>query len=259
VGLARGPQGLGAADGGLVYGPRQYLCYAGVAGTVAEVSVEEGDEGLAGQVLAKLDEAELAFQIRAKRRQIERAEAEIGLLLSLSAGDPARTAELDLVRLQRDRLAEELGFLDSCRGRLVIAAPVSGLVTTERIKRLQGRRFREGEVFCSIAPLAELDAVVEVSEEEIAYVRPGQELRILFNACPSRPLELSVERVAPMARAREGRASVFEVRAALPALPADLRPGMGGVGHVVVGRRPLGWLLARRVWLKVRPLFLWLG
>jgi hypothetical protein len=64
-----------------------------------------------------------------------------------------------------------------------------------------------------------------------------------------------VENVTPVSEAREGR-NYFRVEARLEQTPAQLRPGMEGVGKIDIGRRHLIWAWGNRAIDGLR-LFIW--
>ena len=69
---------------------------------------------------------------------------------------------------------------------------------------------------------------------------------------------LVVERIAPLARAVDGR-NVFEVEARLAEPRPDLRPGLLGRAQIVAGRAPLLWAWTQHALLRLRvALWSWL-
>ena len=73
---------------------------------------------------------------------------------------------------------------------------------------------------------------------------------------PGQAPEIRVSRITPVAVTREGR-NLFEVEASLLQTPPQaLRPGMQGVGKIVVGDRKLIWIWTHKIteWLRM---FIW--
>ena len=83
---------------------------------------------------------------------------------------------------------------------------------------------------------------------------------VTLTALPWQTLPLRVVRIAPVARAVEGR-TVFDVEAELTAtVPADLRPGLQGRAQVEAGRASTLWRWSRRLVETLRLLaWEWLG
>ena len=109
----------------------------------------------------------------------------------------------------------------------------------------------------ALGGVRQVGTLVEVGEDDVARVRPGQPGELMLAALPWKTLALEVRHVSPMAKAVEGR-NVFEVEAEVLDPPAELRPGLSGSGRVVVGERGLatGWLAdlaaaSRRLWWRL--------
>ena len=75
-------------------------------------------------------------------------------------------------------------------------------------------------------------------------VRRGQPGRLMLSAVPGRSLPLTVERVTPVAVAEDGH-NFFRVEALLDGDAGRLRPGMEGVGKILVDERKLIWIWTR--------------
>lgn len=237
---------------------REHRCYVELAGTIAEVAVTEGQQVQQGDLIARLDDRDLQFELRTSARQLERLAAEVEILRSRAAVDAEQGPELQRARLEHARVAAEHEHLASLRARLTLRAPTTGVVTTERVERSIGRRFEAGEVFCEIAPTEELDLVVHLPERDYAFAAPGTEMTVVFASAPSRPVRTTIASVAPIATRDPEHGNSFEVRAPFDGADATLRPGMAGTGYLSVGWRPLGYVLLRRAAHRVRMALLFL-
>ena len=84
-------------------------------------------------------------------------------------------------------------------------------------------------------------ALTPVTAALLAAAAP-QAGELVLSGMPDRRLAISVSRITPVAVQRDGR-NVFEVEASIAGgPPPGLRPGMEGVGKVVVGERSLLWI-----------------
>jgi hypothetical protein len=81
---------------------------------------------------------------------------------------------------------------------------------------------------------------------------------LLLTAWPSDVLDFTVTQIVPVSVARDGR-NYFSVEGTLDRVPERLRPGMEGVGKIIIGKRRLGWIWSRQGfdWLRLR-LWAWL-
>ncbi len=119
------------------------------------------------------------------------------------------------------------------RGR--ITAPFDAVVIQGDLSQQIGAPVRQGDALLTLATSGHHRVIVEVDEVDIARVQPGQHGQLSLSSLPWDRDEIIVERIAPLAKAVDGR-NVFEVEARLDAPRADLRPGLLGRADVVAGR-----------------------
>ena len=93
-----------------------------------------------------------------------------------------------------------------------------------------------------VAPLQGYRVMLEVDDRDIARLATGQGGELVLSGMPDRRLGITVQRITPVATQRDGQ-NLFAVEAAIQgAAPPGLRPGMEGIGKVVVGERSLLWI-----------------
>jgi hypothetical protein len=97
--------------------------------------------------------------------------------------------------------------------------------------------------------------VLQVDDREIARLAVGQPGELVLSSLPDRTMRFTVSSITSVATQHDGR-NVFRVEAQVQGAPARLRPGMEGVGKVVVGQRSLLWIWTHSFfdWLR---LMLW--
>ncbi|MFP5258664.1 MAG: HlyD family type I secretion periplasmic adaptor subunit [Acidobacteriota bacterium] len=145
---------------------------------------------------------------------------------------------------ERERKAERL------RELVVLRAPEAGVVL-DVSARSAGSVAQQGETLLTIVPSGE-DILVEaeVAAQDIGLVRPGDAVRVKFEAFPYQRhgvVEARLDTVSPDAFEKntpEGQRLFYRVRAALgevrlTAVPPDFRlfPGMTLTAEIKVGRR----------------------
>jgi multidrug resistance efflux pump len=206
------------------------------------------DQKQAKQALGTLEaEAELA------RRAKELADARAALRL-LEAGPRAEEVEAEAARLAR--LQEEVYFLEQFAARLTVPSPVSGVVTTPRLRERAGQFVHEGELLGVVEEPSRLDVEIAVAEQEVARVGTGQRVDLKARSLPYETFAARVERVAPAAAGGEGQPKVA-VFCRLKDAPPGLRPGMTGHARVYTGPRSLAALGLDRLLRYVRTEFWW--
>jgi multidrug efflux pump subunit AcrA (membrane-fusion protein) len=204
-------------------------------------------------------EAELA------RRERELAEAEAALAM-LEIG--TRPEEVEAEQAHLARVEEELRYLQSLRGKVVVATTIAGLVTTPRLKAQVGRYLREGELICAIEALGEVEAQVALPEEDRAKVQPGQAVELKLRALPFDTIFATVTAIAPNAAPLEAppagtlpthpdRPTSVQVYSRLANPPTALCPGMTGHARIQCGRKSAAAILLGHALRLVRAEFWW--
>jgi RND family efflux transporter MFP subunit len=192
-----------------------------------------GDVVLAGGVLARLDSRDLVLE-RA-RRLAERSEIALEHARALALGERAQANIL----LQQDaQVAGQIGLIDEQLARSTIRAPFDGIVVRGDLSQQVGGALRRGDELFTVAPLDSYRIILRVDETRVADVAAGQGGRLVLTALPNEVLPLTVERLTPVAEARDGTTS-FRVEASVDAPSLRLRPGMEGIAKIDVGERHL--------------------
>ncbi len=216
-------------------------------GFLRSAYVRPGDAVSANQLLAELSEEEML---------LERRKWESALAQHETAG-PAALAMADrgqfiISEAKADEARAQIALIDTWLERGRIVAPFDGLVIEGDLMQSLGAPVKRGEVLLTIAPKGEYRLVVEVDDRDIAAVRSGQHGEVVLGALTEHKLPFVVERVTPVASARDGR-NFFEVFAKLDASHDLLQPGLRGVARIHAGERRLAWIASRRLleWWRV--------
>jgi putative peptide zinc metalloprotease protein len=187
------------------------------------------------------------------RRARELADARATLTL-LEAG--TRPEEIEAERARLLRLQEELRYLQSVRARLPIHSPVTGLLTTPRLREKVGQFVREGDLIAVVEGPTALEADVSLAEQDVARVQVGQPVDLKARALPFETFPAQVERIAPAAGRGEVQSTVT-LGCRLESTGGTLRPGMTGHARVFTGRRSLGGVMLDRGLRFLRTEFWW--
>jgi Cu(I)/Ag(I) efflux system membrane fusion protein len=115
---------------------------------------------------------------------------------------------------------------------LPLRSPVSGTVLEK--PAVQGLRFMPGDTLFRIADLGSVWLLADVFEQDLDWIRPGQDLRVRINAYPDREFRGRVSFIYPTL-ATETR--TVKVRIEMPNKEGLLRPGLyGSVSLAAAGR-----------------------
>lgn len=229
-----------------VEGEQQRVLAAPADGFVKTAYVRPGDVVGAGDVLLDLVDADLRLERERWIAQMAQHENGYAAAMAQSERSAAATA---MARAAEAQAQLELVEGQLARGRLV--APFDAIVIQGDWSQAAGAPVRQGDALLTLATQGRLRIVVEVDEVDIRRVRLGQAGTLALSGWAFRDEPLVVERIAPMARASNGR-NVFEVEARLTRAVSELRPGLVGRGELSAGRVPWLWSTARDAWLRIR-------
>jgi RND family efflux transporter MFP subunit len=243
---------------GYVVARRQATVASKITDKMVELDIEEGDHVKAGQVIARLDDTNIRASLNQARAQLDYAKAGLAEIqvnvanaqrdydrqnslldkhyVSQSAVDNARTT-LDALTAQlatqRSNVAVAARNLDVAERSLddtIVRAPFAGIVTVKAAQPGEivspisagGGFTRTG--IGTIVDMDSLEIQVDVNENFINRVQPGQRVSAKLNAYPDWQIPGHVIAVIPTADRSKG---TVQVRIALDAKDARILPEMG--------------------------------
>jgi RND family efflux transporter MFP subunit len=236
-----------------IEGSVQRAAVAPFEGFVASAPARAGDVVEEGQVLATLDDRELALE--AARWRAEREQQLLRYQEALGKQDRAQARMLAAqVRQTEAQLALVEGKLERAR----IRAPFRGIVVSGDLSQQLGAPVETGKVLFEIAPLEGYRVVLRVDERDLRYVAEGQGGQLVLTGLTAESFPVRVTKVTPVANAQDGR-NVFRVEATVTDPAARLRPGLEGVAKLAVEERSLVWIWTRSLvdWVRM-SLWTWL-
>lgn len=206
-----------------------------VGGKVAARLVDVGATVKKGQVLARLDLADLMLAETGSRAQLEAARTERDLARNdlkrfddlyakgfISAAEQQRRKATYDAAEARYRQAQ--AGLSSQSNQLAygeLLADAEGVVTA--IEAEVGQVVSPGQPVVRVARTAEKEVVIALPEDQVAQVRVGSAATVRLWADDARTLPGRVREIAPAA---DAATRTYTVRIALPNPPAELRLGM---------------------------------
>ena len=241
----------GAADTSVFAGevkPRHQADLAfRIGGKIVERAVDVGAEVKRGQVLARLDPADVALQaqaaqaaVAAARTERDFARAELARyedlhrqkFVSASALDQKRNAMLSAsARLQQAEATLAVNRNQAAYATLV--APDAGVITS--IGAEVGQVVAPAQAVMKLAQTVEREVAIAVPEGRIGEVARAPRLQVVLLANPERVYEGRVREIAPAA---DPVTRTFAVRIAVPDADAALGWGMtANVATIAPGGR----------------------
>ena len=225
-------------------------------GKVVEVLAAEGAEVKQGEVLARLEDADLATQLAVSAQQLARWRVELARAQALADEPGRKMAELSALREE-----ENIRRLEYLRSRTELRSPMDGVVLTRNVQHRQGEAMVTGKVFCEVGSRGAYNLQLDLRQDDLGAVLgalgEGRILPVHFilhaHSRSGLWAELSsASQVSQLPEVRDA-ATVFTARIPFPAsnLDGDLKSGYTGKASIVLGRRAWGWSLTapfRQYW-----------
>lgn len=243
---------------GYVTARRDATVSSKITGKVIEVAIEEGMRVEAGQVLARLDAANLQASLHLAEAQaealrqaleetrvrLEEARRELRRIAQLHQDRIASPADLDRAEAEvqslEARLAKQAADVTVAKREIalwhqqiedtVVRAPFAGIVTAknaqpgEMISPMSagGGFTRTG--ICTLVDMSSLEIEVDVSESYINRVEPGQRAEAKLDSYPEWVIPARVIAIIPTA---DRQKATVKVRVAFESLDPRILPEMG--------------------------------
>jgi membrane fusion protein (multidrug efflux system) len=182
---------------------------ARVQGEVVQLLVEEGDQVLQGQVLARLDGERLRLDMLAAKANLKKGRKEFDRYSDLAKRGLVSESmfdglKYDVAALQATYELKKLNYDYS-----EIRAPISGLVSSRDIKL--GQNVSANGVAFRITDTAELLAYLQIPQAELAKFSAGHSARLRVDSMPGTDFPATIVRISPTIDASNGtfRATAF--------------------------------------------------
>ena len=233
---------------------------ADVSAKIVELFVEEGDWVEQGQLLARLDSEQYKAAVESAEANVRSAGANAKLvrenmlktekeydrarelvsrklesqsaLDTMAAAYQVEVARYEAAQDQVEQAKASLKQAEDALSKTTIYAPMAGTISDLRKEQGEiaiGSQFQE-DVIMIVADLSEMEAQVNVDENDIVSVSIGQVAEVEVDALPGQVLQGVVYEIANSANAgREGttdQKTEFEVKVAITDPVSQLRPGM---------------------------------
>jgi RND family efflux transporter MFP subunit len=237
----------------VIEGSTQLASVAPFDGFIAEGLVRAGDTVRAGQPMARLDDRDLKLE-RAKW-SAEREQLQRKYQVAMAQAD---RGAMGVIAAQVGQSEAQLSLAQEKLSRATLVAPFDGVVVSGDLSQSIGTPVELGKLLFEVAPLEGFRVVLQVDDRDIARLALAQRGELVLSSLPDQVLPFTLSAITPVATQVDGR-NVFRVEAKVDGQTTRLRPGMEGVGKVVVGERSLLWVWTHSFfdWLRL-ALWNWL-
>ncbi len=218
---------------------------ARVSGPIVRLLSEEGRQVKRGELLAQIDDRELAAQLQVAKVRLQETEQSYqrvrslhdSQLLSQEALDQS-LASYQTAQGEHQRLSLQLDYTR-------ITAPFSGLVVERYIKLAE--QVNVGSELFRLSDFDPLLCRIQVPERELRRLHPGQRAELTVEAWGDRRFDARVQLVAPVVEAASGTVRVtLEVDGTDESGQRLLQPGMFASVYLEMETRPQALVLPRR-------------
>ncbi len=202
-----------------------------VAARLVELNVDEASQVRKGQVLARLDDADLISTVEELEARARYAQSQHERIENLVRQGFMAKAESDRTRADMDAATAAVKRARSQRDYMALTAPADGLIIRRDGER--GQFIPAGQAVFYLSCCAPLRVTAEVDEEDISRVHIGQKVVLRADALPGEVLDGSVTEVTPKG---DPIARSYRVRVAL-AEPSRFKVGMTVDANLIVAER----------------------
>lgn len=245
---------LGFADGQfrvtartVIEGQMQRAAVAPFDGYVANAAARAGDIVEAGQLLAELDDREIRLEL--SRWVAEREQASRRYREALARRDAAASR---IFAAQQQQAEAQVAIAEHQLSRTRILAPIDSVVVAGDLSQLLGAPVERGKVLFELAPLSAYRVILQVDDRDIGYINVDQQGELVLSGVTGSAFPFTVKSVTSVSTPESGR-NYFRVEATIEDPAGRLRPGMEGIGKIMIGEQGQLWIWTRNFisWLRI--------
>ena len=231
-------------------GSVQRVITAPLDGYINQADFRAGDLVRAGDVMGQLDDTDLRLGLAKAENQLDQRQREYSE--ALAENDRARVRVL---HAQIKQVESQVALLREQLARTRLVAPFDGVVVAGDLSQTLGVPVKRGDTLFAVAPLDSYRVILKVDERDASQIEIGQAGQLVLAGLTGETLAIRIAKITPVSQAEEGK-NRFLVEANLEQPSQRVRPGMQGVGKIMIGRRNQGWIWTHKLtyWLR---LWLW--
>lgn len=151
-------------------------------GEIVKLPITEGQHISAGQLVAKLDDDQLRFQVEALQVTLEGHQNDLRRFEVLVKGDAVPAVNIERTKLSIRSTQAQIKQLNKQIANTTISAPFSGIVTSKLVEK--GSVVAIGTAMAEITDISSLKLIVNVPEKAINQFRMGQTISVQTEVYP---------------------------------------------------------------------------
>ncbi|MDX3894958.1 efflux RND transporter periplasmic adaptor subunit [Pusillimonas sp.] len=212
---------------------RQVELSAEVAGRVAAISFEPGQQVEAGTVLVRLDDGPEQADLAAAKAAAAFAQQQLARASKLAATGAQSREILQQRQAERDQTAAQVQQLEARIRQKRIRAPFDGELGLRRVDL--GQYLNPGEPVVTLTDLDSLYANFDVPQQELARVKVGQPVEVRIDTAGVAPVQATISAIEPQIGRGTRNASI---QAEVDNADRTLKPGMYATVSVALPPEP---------------------
>jgi len=252
---------------GTVQPVRQATVKSKVSGDVRQINVRDGETVRAGQMLVRVDTADLEAKLLERQGQLESARAQLALAEKNDATNQKLLKENFISKNASDsaesNLAVAKGAVKSAEAQVRIAqnalkdstaiAPLSGVVGKRHVQ--PGEKVAFDTPLVTVVDLTEMEMQALVPAIDIPELKPGMAVDLAVDGFGERKFAGHIERINPSTEAGTRAILVF---VSIPNANGELRGGMFATGRIAMAAlAPVPTLPTTAVRTEAGQTFVW--
>jgi membrane fusion protein (multidrug efflux system) len=196
---------------------------AKVAGEVREILVEEGDDVVKGQVLARLDGDRLRLELNQSEANLRKLQRDYERNVELEDKGLVSSGDFDKIRYEKEALEASFNLAKLELDYTQIRAPINGVISHRFIKL--GDTISSNEPAFRVTSFDPLVAYLHIPEREYRNIAKDQLVGIDIDALQGQRIIASVSRVSPVVDPQTG---TFKITIEISDDARRIKPGMFG-------------------------------
>jgi membrane fusion protein (multidrug efflux system) len=240
---------------------------AKVSGDVRQITVREGDSVQAGQMLVRVDTADLDARALERQGQLQSAKAQLALaektntmnqkllkqnFISQNASDNAESS-LEVAKGNVLAAQAQLRVAQNALRDSVAIAPLSGVVAKRHIQ--PGEKVAFDSPLVTVVDLKDMELQALVPSGDIPELKPGMTVDLVVDGFSDRKFTGRIQRINPSTEAGTRAILVF---VGIPNAAQELRGGMFATGRIALSAgAPVPTLPATAVRTEAGVSYIW--
>jgi len=222
-----------------------------IDGRVLKSLVRPGDVVEVGQVIGRMDDEQVRWELSAAQAELEQAGKQQDSALAHQEGGKMRIAQLE-----HQKVALKIQSLHAQLERLELRSPVAGVVLQGEWYRSEGAPVARGDTLFEIAPLENMTVQVHLTTEDLGEIRVDESATVRIDSAYGEAWEGKLSRIDPRAAVIDDQIR-FVADMEVVNREQRLRPGMKGTVRIDAGTKSIGWLVFHRPYRWLMKTLVW--